>query len=346
MSEQFSGTKEVSEKLAFNLEDLNIYLEKKDINIGNILNYEQFKGGQSNPTYLLTSENNKYVLRRKPPGKLLKSAHAVDREYKVLTSLQNTEVPTPKTIHLCEDESVIGTIFYIMEFCDGNIFWDPFASEIDKGRRSLVFDQLNQGISLLHIQDIKTLELEDFGKTGNYIERQVSRWTKQYFDSETEKIDSMHKLIEWLPKRIPKQKYVSIVHGDYRLDNVVFDNNDNNIAILDWELSTIGDPLADFGYHCLLWHIGKIDNDVAKGLGIPNEDEYLKKYLSRTKMQLDSDWEFYIIFSLFKVAGICQGILGRVRDGTAASEFALQMGKRAIEYALSLIHISEPTRLV
>ena len=333
MSEQFSGTKEVSEKLAFNLEDLNIYLEKKDINIGNIFNYEQFKGGQSNPTYLLTSENNKYVLRRKPPGKLLKSAHAVDREYKVLTSLQNTEVPSPKTIHLCEDESVIGTIFYIMEFCDGNIFWDPFASEIDKGRRSLVFDQLNQGISLLHIQDIKTLELEDFGKTGNYIERQVSRWTKQYFDSETEKIDSMHKLIEWLPKRIPKQKYVSIVHGDYRLDNVVFDNNDNNIAILDWELSTIGDPLADFGYHCLLWHIGKIDNDVAKGLGIPNEDEYLKKYLSRTKMQLDSDWEFYIIFSLFKVAGICQGILGRVRDGTAASEFALQMGKRAIEYA-------------
>ena len=333
MSEQFSGTKEVSEKLAFNLEDLNIYLEKKDINIGNILNYEQFKGGQSNPTYLLTSENNKYVFRRKPPGKLLKSAHAVDREYKVLTSLQNTEVPTPKTIHLCEDESVIGTIFYIMEFCDGNIFWDPFASEIDKGRRSLVFDQLNQGISLLHIQDIKTLELEDFGKTGNYIERQVSRWTKQYFDSETEKIDSMHELIEWLPKRIPKQKYVSIVHGDYRLDNVVFDNNDNNIAILDWELSTIGDPLADFGYHCLLWHIGKIDNDVAKGLGIPNEDEYLKKYLSRTKMQLDSDWEFYIIFSLFKVAGICQGILGRVRDGTAASEFALQMGKRAIEYA-------------
>ena len=333
MSEQFSGTKEVSEKLAFNLEDLNIYLEKKDTNIGNILKYEQFKGGQSNPTYLLISENNKYVLRRKPPGKLLKSAHAVDREYKVLTSLQNTEVPIPKTIHLCEDESVIGTIFYIMEFCDGNIFWDPFASEIDKGRRSLVFDQLNQGISLLHIQDIKTLELEDFGKTGNYIERQVARWTKQYFDSETEKIDSMHKLIEWLPKRIPKQKYVSIVHGDYRLDNVVFDYNDNNIAILDWELSTIGDPLADFGYHCLLWHIGKIDNDVAKGLGIPNEDEYLKKYLSRTKMQLDSNWEFYIIFSLFKVAGICQGILGRVRDGTAASEFAIQMGKRAIEYA-------------
>ena len=333
MSEQFSGTKEVSEKLAFNLEDLNIYLEKKDTNIGNILKYEQFKGGQSNPTYLLISENNKYVLRRKPPGKLLKSAHAVDREYKVLTSLQNTEVPIPKTIHLCEDESVIGTIFYIMEFCDGNIFWDPFASEIDKGRRSIVFDQLNQGISLLHIQDIKTLELEDFGKTGNYIERQVARWTKQYFDSETEKIDSMHKLIEWLPKRIPKQKYVSIVHGDYRLDNVVFDYNDNNIAILDWELSTIGDPLADFGYHCLLWHIGKIDNDVAKGLGIPNEDEYLKKYLSRTKMQLDSNWEFYIIFSLFKVAGICQGILGRVRDGTAASEFAIQMGKRAIEYA-------------
>ena len=333
MNNQFSGTKEVADNLAFDLNALNIFLSNQDAGISKILDYKQFKGGQSNPTYLLDSENNQYVLRRKPPGKLLKSAHAVDREYKVLTGLNSTNVPTPKTIVLCEDESVIGTAFYLMEYCSGNIYWDPVASELDITRRKKIFDQMNLGISRLHTQDYKDIGLEDYGKPGNYIERQTSRWTKQYFDSETEVLKSMHNLIDWLPKYTPKQKYTSIVHGDYRLDNVVFHDNDEIQAMLDWELSTIGDPLADFGYHCMLWHVGEISDDIAKTLGIHSEKEYVDLYLSRTKMQLESEWDFYIIFSLFKAAGICQGILGRVRDGTAASDFAVEMGKRAKIYA-------------
>ena len=333
MSNQFSGTKEVTENLAFSLDDLNGYILDRGINIPSISEIKQFKGGQSNPTYLLTGNGKKYVLRRKPPGKLLKSAHAVDREYRVISALKDTPVPIPKTYHLCEDPKVIGTDFYIMEYCDGVIYWDPVASEVNTERRKGIFDQLNFGISALHSQNYKKLDLEDFGKEGNYIERQISRWSKQYFDSETEVIDSMHKLIDWLPSKTPKQKYTTIVHGDYRLDNVVMTNNDKNMAILDWELSTIGDPLADFGYHCLLWHIGNIDDAAAKNLGIYTEAEYLDLYLKRTKMELESEWDFYIIFSLFKVAGICQGILGRVRDGTAASEFAIQMGKRAKMFA-------------
>ena len=333
MNNQFSGTKDVADNLAFDLNALNNFLSSQDTGISQILDYKQFKGGQSNPTYLLDSENNQYVLRRKPPGKLLKSAHAVDREYKVLTGLNSTNVPTPKTIILCEDESIIGTAFYLMEYCSGNIYWDPVASELDITRRKKIFDQMNLGISRLHTQDYKGIGLEDYGKPGNYIERQTSRWTKQYFDSETEVLKSMHNLIDWLPKYTPEQKYTSIVHGDYRLDNVVFHDNDEIQAMLDWELSTIGDPLADFGYHCMLWHVGEISDVIAKTLGIHSEKEYVDLYLSRTKMQLESEWDFYIIFSLFKAAGICQGILGRVRDGTAASDFAVEMGKRAKIYA-------------
>ena len=333
MSDQFSGVKDVSEHLKFDLMHLNIYLEENLASIGKVLSYKQFKGGQSNPTYLLEAEKGKFVLRRKPPGSLLKSAHAVDREYKVLTSLMDTDVPTPKTFLLCEDDKVIGTQFYIMEFSEGVIYWDPFASEAKKKARKKIFDEMNKGIALLHLQDINKLGLNDFGKEGNYIERQISRWTRQYIDSETEKIDSMHRLIEWLPKKIPEQKYTSIVHGDYRLDNIVFDGSNNSVAILDWELSTIGDPLADFAYHCLLWHIGDISVSAASEIGIFSEKEYLENYLRRTNFKLENNWNFYITFSLFKVAGICQGILGRVRDGTASSDFAIQMGKRAKMFA-------------
>ncbi len=333
MSEQFSGTKEVTDFLQFDLNILNSYLKDSCDEIDTIIDYKQFKGGQSNPSYLLKTKKKNYVLRRKPPGKLLKSAHAVDREYRVLTALMQTEVPTPKTYHLCENDDVIGTAFYIMEYCDGNIYWDPLAKEIEKERRSVIFDEMNQGIALLHQQDYQALGLVDYGKEGNYIERQTSRWTKQYLDSETEKIDAMHSLIDWIPNKIPQQKYTSIVHGDYRLDNIIFTENDKNQAILDWELSTIGDPLADFGYHCMLWDVGNIDDAAAKENGIFTQKEYVDLYLSRTNFGLDSEWEFYIIFSLFKVAGICQGILGRVRDGTASSDFAKQMGERAKFFA-------------
>ncbi len=333
MSEQFSGTKAVADFLKFDLKVLNSYLQERCPEIDEIIEYKQFKGGQSNPSYLLKSISKSYVLRRKPPGKLLKSAHAVDREYHVLTALMSTEVPTPSTYHLCEDDSVIGTAFYLMEFCDGNIYWDPVAKEIEKTRRLAVFNEMNNGIASLHQQDYKKLGLKDFGKEGNYIERQTSRWGKQYLDSETGKIDAMHSLIEWIPKKIPKQKYTSIVHGDYRLDNIIFTDDDKSLAILDWELSTIGDPLADFGYHCMLWDIGNINDDTAKENGIFTQKEYVDLYLSRTNFALDSEWEFYIIFSLFKLAGICQGILGRVRDGTASSDFAKQMGERAKFFA-------------
>lgn len=333
MSEQFSGTKEVTDFLQFDLNILNSYLKDSCDDIGAIIDYKQFKGGQSNPSYLLKTKKKNYVLRRKPPGKLLKSAHAVDREYRVLTALMQTKVPTPKTYHLCENDDVIGTAFYIMEYCDGNIYWDPLAKEIEKKRRSVIFDEMNHGIALLHQQDYQALGLADYGKEGNYIERQTSRWTKQYLDSETEKIDAMHSLIDWIPNKIPQQKYTSIVHGDYRLDNIIFTENDKNQAILDWELSTIGDPLADFGYHCMLWDVGNIDDAAAKENGIFTQKEYVDLYLSRTNFGVDSEWEFYIIFSLFKVAGICQGILGRVRDGTASSDFAKQMGERAKFFA-------------
>mgnify|MGYP006233852997 FL=1 len=333
MSDQFSGVKDVSEHLKFDLTHLNTYLEENLASIGRVLDYKQFKGGQSNPTYLLEAEKGKFVLRRKPPGSLLKSAHAVDREYKVLTSLMDTDVPTPRTFLLCEDDKVIGTQFYIMEFSEGVIYWDPLASEAEKDKRKKIFDEMNKGIALLHLQDINKIGLNDFGKEGNYIERQISRWTRQYIDSETEKIDSMHRLIEWLPKKIPDQKYTSIVHGDYRLDNIVFDGSNNSIAILDWELSTIGDPLADFAYHCLLWHIGDISLSAASKIGIFSEKVYLENYLRRPSFKGETDCNFYIIISLFKVAGICQGILGRVRDGTASSDFAIQMGKRAKMFA-------------
>ena len=330
---KFSGTKEVDEKLKISSSKLQPWIDENVPNAGKIQTVEQFKGGQSNPTYKIVTDNKSLVLRRKPPGKLLPSAHAVDREYKVITALYETDVPVPKTYGLCEDNDVAGTAFFVMDFLDGDLFWDPMIPSMSNSDRTEIYKNKNKILAKLHSVDYKKIGLEDYGKPGNYVARQVSRWSKQYFDSETEVIDSMHKLIDWLPSKTPKQKYTTIVHGDYRLDNVVMTSDDKNMAMLDWELSTIGDPLADFGYHCLLWHIGNIDDDAAKKLGIHTEKEYLDLYLKRTKMELESEWDFYIIFSLFKVAGICQGILGRVRDGTAASEFAIQMGKRAKMFA-------------
>ena len=304
-----------------------------NLDLDNQFKYEKFMVGRSNITFKIFDNRNSYVLRRPPFGDKLESAHNMQREYRIISELSENNLKVPKPIFLCTDRTVSDDDFYIMEYCDGVIYWDPVASEVNTERRKGIFDQLNFGISALHAENYKELGLADFGKEGNYIERQISRWSKQYFDSETDVIDSMHKLIDWLPSKTPKQKYTTIVHGDYRLDNVVMTSDDKNMAMLDWELSTIGDPLADFGYHCLLWHIGNIDDDAAKKLGIHTEKEYLDLYLKRTKMELDSEWDFYIIFSLFKVAGICQGILGRVRDGTAASEFAIQMGKRAKMFA-------------
>ncbi len=300
---KFSGTKEVDEKLKISPSKLQPWIDENVPNAGKIQTVEQFKGGQSNPTYKIVTDNKSLVLRRKPPGKLLPSAHAVDREYKVITALYETDVPVPKTYGLCEDNDVAGTAFFVMDFLDGDLFWDPM------------------------IPDYKKIGLEDYGKPGNYVARQVSRWSKQYRASETDNIEAMNNLIEWLPKNIPDDDETTIVHGDYRLDNMILRNNEV-IGILDWELSTLGHPIADFSYHCLSWRTQEAFWDEAKlkELGIPSEKEYMEMYCKYSGKDLSKNWEFYMAFNMFKIAGILQGILGRVRDGTAASKHAEERG--------------------
>ena len=323
----YTGTKEVSENLKFDSNLLQEWINDNVKNSGKIEKIEQFKGGQSNPTYKILTNNNAYVLRRKPPGKLLPKAHAVDREYKVITALYETDVPVPKTYGLCEDDSVVGTPFFLMEYVDGTVYWDHMLPKCSPEERALIYKNKNKVIASLHSVDYKKVGLEDYGKSGNYVARQVNTWTRQYLASETENIDEMNKLIEWLPKNIPEDDETSIVHGDFRLDNMIYSNFDV-VGVLDWELSTLGHPIADFCYHCLTWRTLPNFHDHAKlkDLGIPNEMQYRDMYSEQTGKDLSQDWEFYMVYSLFKVAAICQGILGRVRDGTAASKHAEERG--------------------
>ena len=323
----YTGTKEVSENLRFESKLLQEWINDNVKDSGNIEKIEQFKGGQSNPTYKISTEKNAYVLRRKPPGKLLPKAHAVDREYKVITALYETDVPVPKTYSLCEDSSVVGTPFFLMEYVDGTVYWDHMLPKCSPEERALIYKNKNKVIASLHSVDYKEVGLEDYGKSGNYVARQVNTWTKQYLASETENIDEMNKLIEWLPKNIPEDDETSIVHGDFRLDNMIYSNFDV-VGVLDWELSTLGHPIADFCYHCLTWRtLPNFHNHTKlKDLGIPNEMQYRDMYSEQTGKDLSQDWEFYMVYSLFKVAAICQGILGRVRDGTAASKHAEERG--------------------
>ena len=323
----YTGTKEVSENLKFESKLLQEWINDNVKDSSNIKKIEQFKGGQSNPTYKILTKDNAYVLRRKPPGKLLPKAHAVDREYKVITALYETGVPVPKTYGLCEDHSVVGTPFFLMEYVDGTVYWDHMLPKCSPEERALIYKNKNKVIASLHSVDYKEVGLEDYGKSGNYVARQVNTWTKQYLASETENIDEMNKLIEWLPKNIPEDDETSVVHGDFRLDNMIYSNFDV-IGVLDWELSTLGHPIADFCYHCLTWRTLPNFHDHAKlkDLGIPNEMQYRDMYSEQTGKDLSQDWEFYMVYSLFKVAAICQGILGRVRDGTAASKHAEERG--------------------
>ena len=320
----FSGTKEVSENLKFDESKLQEWFGDNVPSAGKIDKVVQFKGGQSNPTYKISSTNQVFVLRRKPPGILLPSAHAVDREYKVITALQNTEVPVPKTYGLCEDADIIGTPFFVMDFLDGTVYWDLLLSEKSPQERMEIYANKNKVIAELHNVDYESVGLSDYGKPGNYIARQVSRWTKQYLASETENIPAMNNLIDWLPPNIPDEDETSIVHGDYRLDNMVFCSNNNVMGVLDWELSTLGHPIADFNYHCISWkNIPQLaDQKFCNENGIPTEEEYRNMYSRYTGKKLDENWEFYTIFNIFKLAGILQGIMGRVRDGTAASKHA------------------------
>ncbi|HEX5865858.1 MAG TPA: phosphotransferase [Casimicrobiaceae bacterium] len=334
----FAGTMPVSERNRFDPVKLEAYLRQHIDGFGGPLQVEQFRGGQSNPTFRLTAGGKRYVLRRKPPGKLLPSAHAIDREYRVMTALRDSDVPVPKTWCLCADEGVIGTAFFVMDCVDGRIFWDPSLPDLNCTERAAIFAEMNRVIAALHRVDYRACDLGDYGKTGNYFARQIARWTKQYRASETEKIEAMDLLIEWLPENIPADDETTIVHGDYRLDNLIFHPTDPRIvAVLDWELSTLGHPLADFAYHCMSWRIpgggpfGGMQGLDLGSLGIPFEAEHIDAYRRRVgRGAIDPDhWDFYMAYNMFRAAGIAQGIMGRVVDGTAASEHALDVARWA-----------------
>jgi aminoglycoside phosphotransferase (APT) family kinase protein len=283
----------------------------------------------------LTIAGKKYVLRRKPPGNLLPSAHAVDREYRIMHALRDTDVPVPRMYCLCEDASVIGTPFYVMECIDGRILWDADLPGMTPEQRRAHYRELNRAIAALHSVDPASVGLADFGKPGNYVERQIARWIKQYRAAETERIDAMENLIEWLPKNIPQDTSNALTHGDYRFDNTIFHPTEPRIlAVIDWELSTLGDPIADFVYHCMSYRmpgtsIATMTDADKKALGIPTETEYRGMYCEFTGRKEIPNFDFYMAFSMFRLVGILQGIVKRFMDGNASSANAGESGKRA-----------------
>ena len=346
--DQYTGTREVSAQHAFDVEALAAYLTQHLSGFEGPLAVEQFKGGQSNPTYRLVTPGRRYVMRSKPGplAKLLPSAHAIEREYRVMNALALSGVPVPRMHVLCEDEAVIGRAFYVMECVEGRVLWEQSLPGMTPAERGAIYDEMNRVISALHSVDPKAVGLADYGKPGNYFMRQIGRWSKQYQASVTEPITEMDRLIDWLPAHMPAsaldESQVSIVHGDYRLDNLMFHPTEPRIvAVLDWELSTLGHPLADFSYHCMSWHIppgvfrGIGGLDLA-ALGIPDEREYVRRYAERTGRAslhgespadaLLADWNFYLAYNLFRLAAITQGIAKRVVDGTAASTQAKATG--------------------
>ncbi|NWG47307.1 MAG: phosphotransferase family protein [Alphaproteobacteria bacterium] len=325
--EMFSGTKDVADALRFDESRLAAYLADTVEGFKGPLTVRQFKGGQSNPTYQLVTPSKKYVLRRKPPGKLLPSAHAVDREHRVISALHKVGYPVPRPYVLCEDEGITGTMFYVMDMVEGRVLWEPTLPGMSPKERAGIYDAMNDTISRLHTIDYAAIGLGDFGKPGNYFARQIGRWSKQYKLAETEVIPEMDKLIAWLPENIPHDETSSIVHGDFRIDNMIFHPTEPRvIAVLDWELSTIGHPLADFTYHLMQWYSpapdgsGKAFRELDLGaLGIPTAEAYVDAYCRRTGRIGLPQLDFYFAYNLFRSAGILQGIVKRVLDGTAAS---------------------------
>jgi len=288
---------------------------------------EKTPTGQSNPTFLLSSPSGRYVLRKKPPGQLLKSAHAVEREYRVMKGLEHSGVPVPRMLLLCEDESVLGTPFFVMEFVDGVVFWDPALPELSKAQRGRVYDEQNRALAALHGVDPASIGLADFGRAGSYFARQRDRWTKQYRASETERIEAMETLIAWLAANEPPDDgRVSLVHGDYRLDNMIFARDASRLlAVIDWELSTLGHPFSDLAYQCMQWRLPNRDamrglGDVDRSaLGIPTEEEYIAKYCTRMQIDAIPHWKFCLAFSFFRLAAIVQGVKKRGLEGNASN---------------------------
>ena len=336
VDDENTGTMPVREQHRFDEERLARWLHENLADCSGPVTVEKFKGGQSNPTFRLTlADGRRLVLRRKPPGKLLPSAHAVDREYRIISALARTDVPVARTHALCLDESVVGTAFYIMDFVAGRVFWEPDLPGLEPAERGAIYDALNDVIARLHKVDYEAIGLGDYGRPGNYVRRQVDRWTKQYRASETETIEAMDKLIAWLPEHVPPDEETRIVHGDYRLDNVIFHPTEPRIlAVLDWELSTLGNPISDFAYHMMSWRLGGTTYRGLKGhdlprLGIPGEEDYRRRYCERTGRRDLEHWEFYTAYNMFRLAGILQGIMGRVVEGTAANLRARETGARA-----------------
>lgn len=326
------------ERMMVDTDALAHYMREHVVGFCGPLQIERFKGGQSNPTFRLTAGGNHYVLRTKPApaAKLLPSAHAIDREFRVMSALSDAGFPVARQYALCLDESVIGRAFYLMEYIEGRVLWDQSLPGLTPAERNGIYDEMNRVIAQLHSIDYLAIGLEGYGKPGNYFARQIDRWTKQYKAAETEHIDAMEALIAWLPQNIPAGDITTIVHGDFRLDNVIFHPTEPRIlAVLDWELSTLGHPLADFSYHCMSWYIAPgLFRGIAgldlKALGIPDEDTYIAKYSERTGIAIDKkDFRFYLAYNMFRMAGILQGIMKRYRDGTAASEEALRNGQAA-----------------
>jgi len=328
----FSGTGEVREQHRFDEARLQAWMEANVADFRGPLTVQQFKGGQSNPTYKLITPRQNYVLRRKPPGTLLASAHAVDREYRVITALHGVGFPVARTFGLCMDDSVIGTAFYLMDCVEGRVIWDTRFPDVSVETRAAHFDAMNATIAQLHTIDYAAIGLADFGKTGNYFERQIARWSKQYLaDEAAGRVSDMDKLVEWLPAHVPAGDETGIVHGDYRCDNMIFHPTEPKVlAVLDWELSTLGHPLADFTYHLMMYRMppgitaGLVGADLA-ALRIPTEAEYVAAYCRRTGRQDIGNLGFYFAFNMFRLAAIIHGIRGRVARGTAASAHAKQM---------------------
>ncbi|MEH6347235.1 MAG: phosphotransferase [Bermanella sp.] len=310
------------------------YLTKHVEGFKGPLKASKFPGGQSNPTFQIEAASGKYVLRRKPAGKLLPSAHAVDREFTVMDALKDSEVPVAKAYHLCEDDSVIGSMFYLMEFIEGRIFWNAALPELDNTQRSDIYDEMNRVLAAMHSVDINEVGLSDYGKPGNYYQRQIGRWSKQYLAAKTDDIPAMDGLMEWLGNNIPEDDgRVGLAHGDFRLDNFIFHPSESKIlAVVDWELSTLGHPFADLAYQCMQWYFpangdmpGLLGLNRA-ALGIPTEEEYVAKYCERMGLTEIPNWNFYLAFSFFRLASICQGVKKRALDGNASNKKALAVG--------------------
>ena len=330
-----------------NLEKLGAYLEHSIEGFIGLDGAEKFSGGQSNPTYLLNAASGRYVLRSKPPGRLLKSAHAVDREFRVIQALAGTDVPVARALHLCEDEGVTGSMFYVMSFEEGRIFWNPALPAINKEKRAGYHHELIRVLAAIHEVDVDAVGLTDYGRPGNYYERQISRWTKQYRTAETTRIEPMDILIDWLPANLPADDgQNSLIHGDYRIDNIIFHTTDvRALAVIDWELSTLGHPLADLAYYCMCLRL-PADGDV-KGLagkdrnawGVPEEQAIIEQYGEYRRLPAIENWHFYLAFSFFRMAAICQGVYKRGLDGNASHNKALEMGKLVEPMAVSAVDL-------